>query len=127
MLVSPRQKSLINTRFPTTQFCTDRKGSVIGCIRYKSIKYQHQLVPATAKPGINPTLVCSKVAVILLCKSTTNLTRQECKLETSYHKRVSHRASNLSQACRVKLIANTEYESNLGFEPETSRFPNLSS
>ncbi|GBO15210.1 hypothetical protein AVEN_45745-1 [Araneus ventricosus] len=44
--------------------------------------------------------------VILLCKSATNLTRQECKLETSYSKRVSHYASNFSQAWRVKLIAN---------------------
>ncbi|GBM86633.1 hypothetical protein AVEN_71834-1 [Araneus ventricosus] len=51
-------------------------------------------------------LFCSKVAAILLCKSATYLTRQECKLETSLHKRISHHESNLSQACGVKLIAN---------------------
>ncbi|GBM74049.1 hypothetical protein AVEN_101999-1 [Araneus ventricosus] len=48
----------------------------------------------------------SKAAAILLCKSATNLTRQECKLEASLCKRQSHHASNLSQACGVKLIAN---------------------
>ncbi|GBM27542.1 hypothetical protein AVEN_257854-1 [Araneus ventricosus] len=49
--------------------------------------------------------ICSNLA-LQICKLATNLTRQECKLETSYRKRVSHHASNLSQACRVKLIAN---------------------
>ncbi|GBN36135.1 hypothetical protein AVEN_47135-1 [Araneus ventricosus] len=41
---------------------------------------------------------CSKLAA--------SLTRQECKLETSYCKRRSQHASNLQQACCVKLIAN---------------------
>ncbi|GBO07123.1 hypothetical protein AVEN_245595-1 [Araneus ventricosus] len=52
---------------------------------------------------------CSNLATNLTgqeCKLETNLTRQECKLETSYRKRVSQKASNLSQACRVKLIGN---------------------
>ncbi|GBN76354.1 hypothetical protein AVEN_172627-1 [Araneus ventricosus] len=51
-------------------------------------------------------LVYSKVAAILLCKFATRMTRQERTLETSYRKRVSHHASNLSQACHVKLTAN---------------------
>ncbi|GBM09780.1 hypothetical protein AVEN_160552-1, partial [Araneus ventricosus] len=34
------------------------------------------------------------------------LTRQECELETSLQKRRSHHATNLQQACHVKLIAS---------------------
>ncbi|GBO19337.1 hypothetical protein AVEN_129100-1 [Araneus ventricosus] len=66
-------------------------------------------------------LVCSKVAASLHCKSA-RLTRQECKLAASYRKLRSHQATNLQQACHVKLIANiakTEYEHNLGLEPAT--------
>ncbi|GBN88570.1 hypothetical protein AVEN_142634-1 [Araneus ventricosus] len=48
---------------------------------------------------------CSNLA-LQICKLATNLTRQKCKLEKSYRKRVSHHASNLSPACLVKLIAN---------------------
>ncbi|GBO36514.1 hypothetical protein AVEN_213583-1, partial [Araneus ventricosus] len=50
-------------------------------------------------------LVCSNLA-LQIYKLATNLTRQECKLETSLRKRVSHHASNLSQDSGVKLIAN---------------------
>ncbi|GBN59226.1 hypothetical protein AVEN_112530-1 [Araneus ventricosus] len=35
-----------------------------------------------------------------------SLTWQECKLETSYCKRLSHHALNLQQACCIKHIAN---------------------
>ncbi|GBL84236.1 hypothetical protein AVEN_118631-1 [Araneus ventricosus] len=51
-----------------------------------------------------------------ICKLAARLTRQECKLETSESKRDSHHALNLSQACRVKLIAN--YSKNrVGTQP----------
>ncbi|GBL84043.1 hypothetical protein AVEN_100902-1 [Araneus ventricosus] len=52
-------------------------------------------------------LVCRNL-VPQNCKLATNLTRQECKFETTYCKRVSHHKSNLTQACCVKLIANTQ-------------------
>ncbi|GBL98159.1 hypothetical protein AVEN_268251-1 [Araneus ventricosus] len=48
---------------------------------------------------------CSHLA-LKICKLAASLTRQECKLETSYCIRVSHYASNLQQACYVTLIAN---------------------
>ncbi|GBM53522.1 hypothetical protein AVEN_129519-1 [Araneus ventricosus] len=48
---------------------------------------------------------CSNFA-LQICKLAARLTWQECKLETSERKRDSHHASNLSQACGVKLIAN---------------------
>ncbi|GBO29519.1 hypothetical protein AVEN_117848-1 [Araneus ventricosus] len=63
-------------------------------------------------------------AASLHCKSAI-LTRQEGKLETSLQKRRSHHATNLQQACHVKLIANigkTEYEKNLGLELATYCF-----
>ncbi|GBN93656.1 hypothetical protein AVEN_29577-1 [Araneus ventricosus] len=68
-------------------------------------------------------LVCSKLA-LQICK-LARLTRQECKLETSLQKRQSHHATNLQQACHVKLIANiakTEYRKKLGLELATYRF-----
>ncbi|GBN18713.1 hypothetical protein AVEN_156564-1 [Araneus ventricosus] len=64
---------------------------------------------------------CSKLA-LKICKLAARLTRKECKLETSLQKRRSHHATNLQQACRVKLIANiakTEYEKNLRLELAT--------
>ncbi|GBO06258.1 hypothetical protein AVEN_54800-1 [Araneus ventricosus] len=65
MLASPRQKSRITTRLPTTQLRTDRKGSVIGYISTKvspTSVYQYQVTPDTAKPGINPSLYHTDVA-----------------------------------------------------------------
>ncbi|GBM62267.1 hypothetical protein AVEN_44059-1 [Araneus ventricosus] len=46
------------------------------------------------------------IFALQICQLAASLTRQECKLETSSSKRASHHASNLSQASRVKLIAN---------------------
>ncbi|GBM53103.1 hypothetical protein AVEN_130759-1 [Araneus ventricosus] len=68
-------------------------------------------------------LVSSKVAAILLCKSTTNLTLQECKLETSLqHVNFSFEVTT-RQICHkfvtsnsLQTIAKTEYEHNLGLE-----------
>ncbi|GBN61139.1 hypothetical protein AVEN_28391-1 [Araneus ventricosus] len=68
-------------------------------------------------------LVCSNLA-LQICKLATNLTRQECKLETSYRKRVGHQASNLSQACRIKCIAN--YSKNRVRRQPRIRTPDIS-
>ncbi|GBN49980.1 hypothetical protein AVEN_162362-1 [Araneus ventricosus] len=48
---------------------------------------------------------CSNIAPQIRTLAT-NLTRQECKLETSYCTQVSHHKSNFPQACCIKLIAN---------------------
>ncbi|GBO42205.1 hypothetical protein AVEN_221874-1 [Araneus ventricosus] len=48
---------------------------------------------------------CSNLA-LQIYKLAANLTPQECKFDTSYCKRRSHHASNLQQACCVKLIGN---------------------
>ncbi|GBM30655.1 hypothetical protein AVEN_203320-1 [Araneus ventricosus] len=64
---------------------------------------------------------CSKLA-LQICKLAARLTRQVCKFETSLQKRRSHHATNLQQACHVKLIADiakTEEEKNIGLELAT--------
>ncbi|GBM86701.1 hypothetical protein AVEN_222225-1 [Araneus ventricosus] len=76
-------------------------------------------------------LVCSKVAAILLCKIyklATNLTRQECKPETSLqHVNVSFEVttrrtcSKLVTSNSLQTIAKTEYEHSLGLELATYR------
>ncbi|GBM79970.1 hypothetical protein AVEN_39598-1 [Araneus ventricosus] len=71
---------------------------------------------------------CSNLAP-QICKLAASLTRQECKHETSYCKRVSHHASNLQQACCVKHIAeySKKYaDDNLRFESPPNRLLNLS-
>ncbi|GBM99917.1 hypothetical protein AVEN_190931-1 [Araneus ventricosus] len=60
-----------------------------------------------------------------ICKLAASLTRQECKLKTSFCKRVSHHDSNLQQVSCVKHIAN--YSKKYADEPPTTRFLNLSS
>ncbi|GBL79320.1 hypothetical protein AVEN_92526-1 [Araneus ventricosus] len=60
-------------------------------------------------------LVCSNLA-LQIYKVAASLTRKECKLETSYCKRVSHHASNLQQAFCVKHIVN--YSKKYADEPQ---------
>ncbi|GBM76378.1 hypothetical protein AVEN_165978-1 [Araneus ventricosus] len=48
---------------------------------------------------------CNNLA-LQVCKLAGSLILQECKFETSFSKRRSHRTSNFQQAYRVKLIAN---------------------
>ncbi|GBN62484.1 hypothetical protein AVEN_224064-1 [Araneus ventricosus] len=80
-----------------------------GCLRLllnmHDFLYLSEFVLRIKSQAQTAILVCSNLAV-QISKLSINLTWQECKLETSYRKRVSHHASNLSQACRVKLIAN---------------------
>ncbi|GBM96332.1 hypothetical protein AVEN_182468-1 [Araneus ventricosus] len=58
---------------------------------------------------------CSNLA-LQISKLAASLTRQQCKFETSYWKRVSHHASNLQQACCVKHIVN--HSKNYADEPQ---------
>ncbi|GBO40498.1 hypothetical protein AVEN_229754-1 [Araneus ventricosus] len=60
------QKSRINTRLPTTQFRTDRKGSVVSDTKISSTSaYQYQFVPDTAKLGAYRTTSTAALQVIL--------------------------------------------------------------
>ncbi|GBM28560.1 hypothetical protein AVEN_265016-1 [Araneus ventricosus] len=63
-----------------------------------------------------------------ICKLAASLTRQECKIETSYCKRRSHYASNLQQVNPLQTIAKKKEspQTNLRFEPPTTRLLDLS-
>ncbi|GBM35682.1 hypothetical protein AVEN_97882-1 [Araneus ventricosus] len=69
-----------------------------------------------------------------ICELAARLTRQECKLETSLQHANANELDVTRQTCHklavsiaLQTIAKTEYKHNLGFEPPTSRFLNLSS